>query len=100
MLEVGHTTHFGVVNPTPLQVQSPKSNLDYNPRKMIKVTLWTIAHTRSDIERWLHFMREHGISRPHEEVETMVLTNSEGEDEYNLHFLQALKQVTTLMCHK
>jgi hypothetical protein len=48
----------------------------------------------------LHFLKERGIPRPHEEVETTVLTTSEGEDENNLYFLQTLRQVTTPMCHK
>jgi hypothetical protein len=46
------------------------------------------------------FLKERGISRPYEEVETVVLTDLEGKDENNLHFFQALRQVTTPMCHK
>ncbi len=97
---MGHTTHYRIINPTPLQVQSPKSSPDYDPRRKIKVTLWTTTRTRSDIERWLHFLRERGISRPHEEVETVVLTDLEGKDENNFHFFQASRQATTPMCHK
>ncbi len=97
---MGHTTHSGVLNPTSVQVRSPKSFSDYDPKRRIKVTLWITTCIRSDIERWLHFLRECGILRPHEEVETMVLTNSESEDEDNLYFLQTLIQVTTPTCHK
>jgi len=97
---VGHITHSGVVNPTSLQVRSPKSFSNYDPRRRIKVTLWITTCIRSEIERWLHFLRERGISRPHEEVETMVLTDLKGEDEDNLYFLQTLRQVTTPTCHK
>jgi len=88
---VRHTTHFGVVNLTPLQVQYPKSSPDYNPRRRIKITLRITTCTRSDIERWLHFLRECGISKPQEEVERVVLINLEGDNENNLHFLQALR---------
>jgi hypothetical protein len=47
-------------------------------------------------KKWLLFLRECQISRPHVEVETMVLMDSKGEDKDNLHFLQALRQAKAL----
>jgi Fe2+ or Zn2+ uptake regulation protein len=59
------TTHFRIANPTPFQVQSSDSSSDYNiKRSRIKITLWTSLCTRSDTEKWLCFLRKHGISRP------------------------------------
>jgi hypothetical protein len=86
MQEVGHSAHSKVVNPAPFRVQSPKFSLDYNPRGKIESTLQTITRTRSDVDKWLHFLKEHEISRPHVKVEIMVLMDLEGEDDNNLHF--------------
>jgi hypothetical protein len=36
-------------------------------------------------------LKERGISRPHAEVETVVLMDSKDEDEKNFHLLQHLK---------
>ncbi len=35
---MNHATHYGIANPTPLQVQSPNSCSYYNSRRMIKIT--------------------------------------------------------------
>jgi hypothetical protein len=52
---------------------------------------YKLKHTRSDGEKWLCFLREHGIPRLHAEVETAVLMDSKDENEENLHLLQQLK---------
>jgi hypothetical protein len=39
----------------------------------------------------LRFLKEQGISRPHAEVEMVVLMDSNDKDEKNLHLLQQLK---------
>jgi hypothetical protein len=45
-------------------------------------------------KKWLHFLGERGISRPHAKLEIVVLIDL--EDKYNLHFFQELKQTTIL----
>jgi hypothetical protein len=51
MRKAGHTEHFKVVNPTPFQIQSPESSLDYDHGKMIKLKLRTLACSRSDVKK-------------------------------------------------
>jgi hypothetical protein len=46
------------------------------------------------MRKWLHFLKERGISRPQVDLETMVLTNSKDEDD--LHFFKELRQETIL----
>jgi len=87
-----HVSHFGIANPTQLQVHSPNSSLDYNLRRRIEATLCILAHTKNDIKKWLHFLRKQGISRPQVDLKTVVLTNSEDKDD--LHFFQLLRQET------
>jgi hypothetical protein len=60
---------------------------NYNLGKRIEITLQTSTCTRSDIEKWLHFLRERGISKPQAEAKMVVLMDSKDEDENNLHFL-------------
>jgi hypothetical protein len=87
---VDHITHSRVANPTPLQIQSLDSSSNYNQGERLKLH-YRFQHTRNDVEKWLHFLKEHGISRPHVEVETVVLMDSKDEDEKNFHLLQHLK---------
>jgi hypothetical protein len=61
---VDHASHFGVANLTPLQVRPLYSSSNYDPRRRIKRILRTLACTRSDVEKWLCFLRKCGISRP------------------------------------
>jgi hypothetical protein len=59
-----HVSHFGIANPTPLQVHSQNSSLDYDSRRRIEATLCILACTRNNIKKWLHLLRKWGISRP------------------------------------
>ncbi len=63
MQKASHDMHSKVTNPTPLQVRSLESSLDYDHGRRIKVTLQTLTCT-NDIKKWLQFLRECGISSP------------------------------------
>jgi nitrate reductase NapAB chaperone NapD len=49
---------------------------NYDLGKRIEITLQTSTCTRSDIEKWLHFLRECGISKPQAEAKMVVLMDS------------------------
>jgi hypothetical protein len=61
---VCHITDSEVANPTSLQIQSLESSPNYDHGKRIEITLRTTACTKSDVEKWLCFQREHEISKP------------------------------------
>ncbi len=85
--EMGRVVHSRVTNPTPLQVLSPHFSPNYYPRTRIEVKLWITSCTRIDVEKWLRFFRKCEISKLQAEVDIMVLKNSKGEEENNIHFL-------------
>jgi hypothetical protein len=75
-----HVSHSRVINPTPLQLHFPNSFLDYNSGRRIKTTLHNSTHIKSDVKKWLCFLREQGISKPLADLEIVVLIDSKDED--------------------
>jgi hypothetical protein len=62
-----HTSHSRVANPASLQVCFPNYFPYYNPGRRIEANLHINTH-----KKWLHFLRERGISRPHAKLEIVV----------------------------
>jgi hypothetical protein len=87
---MNHTSHSGVANPTPLQVQSPNSFPNYDMRKRIKTTLHTSTRIRNDLQ----FLKIHEILRLQVDLEMAALTDSKDEDKDDLRFFQKLRQTT------
>ncbi len=62
------------------------SFIDYDSGRRIETTLHNSTHIKSDVKKWLCFLREQGISKPQADLETVVLIDS--KDEYNLIFFK------------
>jgi hypothetical protein len=60
-------------------------------RIRIEIILHTSTHPRSDVKKWLQFLRIRGISRPQVDLEMVVLTDSKDKDKDDLRFFQNLK---------
>jgi hypothetical protein len=50
-------------------------------RRRIEIILKTLSCTKSDTKKWLHFLKEHKISKLESELDTMVLIDSEYDDD-------------------
>jgi hypothetical protein len=76
-----HVSHSRIANPTPLQVHFPNSFPDYDSGRRIETTLHNSTHIKSDVKKWLCFLKEQGISKPRADLEMVVLIDSKDEDD-------------------
>jgi hypothetical protein len=80
---------FGFENPHSLQICTPPTFPNYDPRRKIEESLHSLKQTRSETKNWLQFfLKEKGILYSLSMLKTMLLTNSKND---NFKFFQGLK---------
>lgn len=95
-----HASHFRIANPTPLQVHFPNSFLDYDSGRRIETTLHNSTHIKSDVKKWLCFLREQGISKPQADLEIVVLIDSKDEENLLFFKIEINKNLSTIIHYR